>query len=196
MPHSNDPDIICFKHCGNDIFMFSVPNRCPLCNGNLEQCREFLPFTLPYPFISATESPCSVILRPSRGDFLRDFHNRINLHIALTDSRGSIVEFDSPGLMYTASKNVDKSLWKQCLLIAKVPESWFGEWDRQIYHVARERGWDQMKYDEQTLNCYSFVLDFVRLLRYDSLTANDSFFAAMSSVQSTFYRKLFSQLNT
>ncbi|XP_062705167.1 MKRN2 opposite strand protein [Aedes albopictus] len=175
MTHNRDPDVVCFKHCGRKIFVFAVPSYCPVCGLPLTQSNEVLPFTLPYPFINATQSPCSVILCSSRGDFLSNFRNSVNLHIALTDSIGSIVEFDSPGLLWTPAREVDKAQWGQCLLVMQVPEAWFSEWDRMLRMVIDEEGWKRRQYDEELLNCYSFVLDFLRYLKYEdfSLFVND-----------------------
>lgn len=122
--------------------------------------------SLPPIFVNATQTPCAVILRPSTGDFWSDFHNTTNLHIALTDADGSIVEFDQPGLTRTVARRVDRSRWGQCLLILQVPESWQYEWEQQLHHVVEDRGWRQRKYDEDRLNCFSFVLEFLRFLRY------------------------------
>lgn len=129
--------------------------------------KPFVPIRLPYPFVNAMQSPCSVVLRSSCGDFLSNFQNSTNLHIALTDSCGSIVEFDSPGLLWTLSKQVDKAQWRQCLLIIQVPESWYNEWDQTLRDVIERGDWRRRKYDEDRMNCYSFVLDFLRLLKYE-----------------------------
>ncbi|XP_055547174.1 MKRN2 opposite strand protein [Wyeomyia smithii] len=167
MSVDDEPHIICFKHCSNHVFVLKVPIRCPLCNQPLEQCEKFLPFSLPYPFSNASQSPCSVVLRPAVGDFLSDFHNNTNLHIALTDSQGAIVEFDSPGLLRT--RNADRKLWGQCLLILSVPEAWFYHWDSTIQRLIEEQGWQHRIYDDEKLNCYSFVLAFLRLLLYEPI---------------------------
>uniref|UniRef100_A0A8D8B9C6 MKRN2 opposite strand protein n=1 Tax=Culex pipiens TaxID=7175 RepID=A0A8D8B9C6_CULPI len=166
MPPDIDPDIICFKHCKSNIFTFSVPNNCPKCNQPLTEAENLCPFALPPIFVNATQTPCAVILRPSTGDFWSDFHNTTNLHIALTDADGSIVEFDQPGLTRTVARRVDRSRWGQCLLILQVPESWQYEWEQQLQHVVEDRGWRHRKYDEDRLNCFSFVLEFLRFLRY------------------------------
>ncbi|XP_058452912.1 MKRN2 opposite strand protein [Malaya genurostris] len=158
--------VICFRHCRKNVFVFSVPIRCPLCNQILEHCKDILPFALPHPFVNATQTPCSVVLRPSRGDFLRDFQNSINLHIALTDSKGSIVEFDASGLICTKAKQVDKSLWGQCLVVADVPDSWFYHWDCTLLRMITEQGWNERIYDADDVNCYNFVLKFLQLLKY------------------------------
>lgn len=125
--------------------------------------------------MNGTQSPCSVVLRSSRGDFLSNFKNSTNLHIALTDSCGSIVEFDRPGLLWTLSKQVDKAQWKQCLLIMQVPEAWYAEWDRTLRKIIDQEGWRRRQYNEEHVNCYSFVLDFLRYLQYEhfSLYVND-----------------------
>ncbi|XP_053695295.1 MKRN2 opposite strand protein [Sabethes cyaneus] len=171
MSPDDEPHVICFKHCRNHIFVLKVPVQCPLCNHPLEQCKNLLPFGLPYPFVVANQSPCSVVLRPSVGDFLSDFHNNVDLHIAVTDSQGAIVEFDSPGLLRTANRSVDRKLWGQSLVIVTVPDAWFHHWDTTIVRVIEEQGWKRRIYDSDKLNCYSFVLAFLRLLLYEPIAA-------------------------
>lgn len=135
------------------------------CTLNLSE--DFPSIRLPYPFVNATQCPCSVVLRSSHGDFLSNFQNSVNLHIALTDSCGSIVEFDSPGLLWTPARNVDKAQWRQCVLIMQVPEAWYAEWDQTLRNVIDQEGWRRKQYDEDHVNCYSFVLDFLRHLQYE-----------------------------
>ena len=46
----------------------------------------------------AQDHPCSIVIKPTKGDFLHDYQNRNNLHIGLTNSKGFVVEYDSQGL--------------------------------------------------------------------------------------------------
>lgn len=67
-----DPGIICFQHCGSKIFCLSLPKNCPACKQKLDEAEFKLPpFRLPYPFIKPHQHPCSIILRPTTGDFLK-----------------------------------------------------------------------------------------------------------------------------
>jgi hypothetical protein len=71
---NNDPGILCFKHCKGKIFSFSLPEKCPICNQKLLNDKNhsgILPFRIPYPFVRGTQQKCSVILKPTVGDFLK-----------------------------------------------------------------------------------------------------------------------------
>ena len=46
------------------------------------------------------------------GNFLVDYTNRSNLHIAITDSQGEVVEFDESGVRKDRTEN-----WNQCLVV-------------------------------------------------------------------------------
>ena len=43
----------------------------------------------------ASDHPCSVVIKPTKGDFLVDYQNRNNLHIGVTNSKGLVIEYDS-----------------------------------------------------------------------------------------------------
>jgi Domain of unknown function (DUF4796) len=85
-----DPGLLCFKHCQSDIFALLIPNRCPECDTDLSKCSSITPFRynynlcttfhdelidffvrIPFPFRRASQYPCSVVLKPTKGDFLR-----------------------------------------------------------------------------------------------------------------------------
>lgn len=68
----SDPGIVCFQHCGPKIFCHMLPNCCPACHLDLSTATfELLPFRLPYPFVKPHQHPCSIILRPTIGDFMK-----------------------------------------------------------------------------------------------------------------------------
>ena len=46
------------------------------------------------------------------GSFLADYYNKSNLHIAVTDSEGEVLEYDSRGVTRGSLS------WGQCLVIA------------------------------------------------------------------------------
>ena len=46
------------------------------------------------------------------GNFLVDYTNRSNLHIAITDSQGEVVEFDESGVRKDRTED-----WNQCLVV-------------------------------------------------------------------------------
>lgn len=67
-----DPGILCFQHCCRKIFCFQLPNICPECGTNLQVAQfQLLPFRVPYPFVRANQHPCTVIIKPTTGDFLK-----------------------------------------------------------------------------------------------------------------------------
>lgn len=54
------------------IFCLELPEHCPTCGtpvmtGDLQHP----PVQVPYPFINSSRAPCSVVIRPTDGDFLQ-----------------------------------------------------------------------------------------------------------------------------
>uniref|UniRef100_A0A1B0ABE8 MKRN2 opposite strand protein n=1 Tax=Glossina pallidipes TaxID=7398 RepID=A0A1B0ABE8_GLOPL len=128
-----------------------------------------LPFRLPYPFIRASQYPCAIILRPTIGDFLNDYNNSTDLHIAVTTSTGCVVEFDRYGLRRHRIDNLSE--WWQCLLVGDVPEPWYDYWDQILLQVCQQPDkWTVSHYHEEQHNCYTFVLTFLQALGYDKLS--------------------------
>ena len=71
---SADPGILCFQHCNpkSKVFCLELPDYCPQCDSPMS-CVELKipPFCVPYPFTCAKRTQCSVIIRPTDGDFLQ-----------------------------------------------------------------------------------------------------------------------------
>jgi len=129
-----------------------------------------MPFRLPYPFVKATQTQAAVILRPTSGDFLNDYNNNTDLHIAVTTSQGMIVEFDSHGLR-THDVNVEtKKSWRQCLVVETIPEAWHEFWDEVLIKTSELPAWTAESYDKDTHNCYSFVLTFLQTVGFGDLS--------------------------
>ncbi|XP_019893230.1 uncharacterized protein LOC101900797 [Musca domestica] len=142
-------------------------------NSNDSICRimdsRLLPFRLPYPFVRANQYPCAIVLRPTTGDFLNDYNNTTDLHIAVTTSTGCVVEFDRHGLRRHRTANM--SDWWQCLLVGDVPEPWYDYWDQVLFEVCQQPDkWTVSHYHEDKHNCYTFVLTFLQALTYDKLS--------------------------
>lgn len=67
-----DPGIICFQHCYAKVFCVSLPNKCCYCRNELSETQfKLMPFRLPFPFVQASQHRCSVVIRPTTGDFLK-----------------------------------------------------------------------------------------------------------------------------
>ncbi|XP_017022119.1 MKRN2 opposite strand protein [Drosophila kikkawai] len=129
-----------------------------------------LPFRLPYPFVRATQHPCAIVLRPSTGDFLNDYSNATDLHIAVTTSGGDIVEFDRIGLR-RHRRDDNPPEWRQSLLVGDVPEPWHDFWDEVLQQIcAQTVRWSIASYAEETHNCYAFVLAFLQALGHAPLS--------------------------
>ncbi|XP_061400979.1 uncharacterized protein LOC133336716 [Musca vetustissima] len=142
---TSDPGILCFHHCNVKVFCFTLPHICPQCktaldthpsvdqdsdddeNSNDSVCHIMnsllLPFCLPYQFMRANQYPCAIVLRLTAGDFLNDYNDTTDLHIAVTTSTGCVVEFDRHGLRRHRTANMTD--WWQCLLVGDVPEPWY-----------------------------------------------------------------------
>ncbi len=73
MEMENEP-ILCFQHCekGTNITCLRVPEVCPLCHRQIEFTpMEIPPFRIPSPFISCRDKPCSLLIKPTMGSFLK-----------------------------------------------------------------------------------------------------------------------------
>lgn len=171
----NDPGIICFQHCKSKVFSIKLLAKCPECQTELnsDDAYKMMPFRLPYPFIKPHQYPCSIILRPTVGDFLNDYFNAMNLHIGLTTSNGTIIEFDQSGLHKTLSNQSDTSHWSQSLVVETVSEPWHEHWDSVLLEMEKTKDtkWTSTAYHEDSFNCYTFVLDFLQNLNYGTLSA-------------------------
>lgn len=119
----------------------------------------------------------------------------MDLHIGVTTSTGTIVEFDKNGL------RKHRGGWGQCLLLDQVPTPWTEHWDDTLYQVCKQKCWSPRNYDEEAHNCYTFVLTFLKSLNYGSLSkaaANKNMFCEKFIVPRTtsagkyisLYRKL------
>ncbi|KAG5670220.1 hypothetical protein PVAND_000498 [Polypedilum vanderplanki] len=168
----SDPGILCVQHCSAKIFSFQLPESCPLCNKKILNGNNnfgLLPFRLPYPFVRASQTQAAVILRPTNGDFLNDYNNKTDLHIALTTSQGIIVEFDRHGLKRHLTRD-GKSLWEQSLVVESVSEAWWHHWDEILAKMCKQGNWTEAAYKKDTHNCYTFVLTFLQALGYGELS--------------------------
>lgn len=158
------PSIICFKHCSSEsIICKQVPTVCPLCQ---KSTTTFIlePFQIPFPFTKATENPTSIVIRPSSGDFLNNFNTNSDLHIGIVNSTCHIFEFDKRGL----TKN-DFTKWTNCFALKLVPSSWELHWDETLETTCQSLKWQSHNYDDKLMNCFNFVIEFLRLLKYESV---------------------------
>lgn len=167
------PHIICFEHCEKKVFSsLCLPRQCPTCSTDLLDCDlKIPPFVVPSPFKRAQDHPCSIVVKPTKGDFLNDYINKSNLHIALTNSAGFVVEFDQEGV------HRDRTLeWNQCLVInlqeadpmgADIVQDpdWGEYWDLCLDTVLSSTSWTRDNYNEADNNCFAFVLDFLTTLK-------------------------------
>lgn len=165
-----DPGILCFQHCGPKIFCFKFPRVCPNCNKELIEANfNGLPFRIPCPFVTASQHPCSIVMKPTAGDFLNDYFNSMNLHIGVTTSQGIVVEFDKNGL------HQGNTFWNECLVLDGVSKPWSDHWDSTLRQIcASNETWTAQKYDEESFNCYNFVLAFLCELKHSKLSQTAS----------------------
>ncbi|KAF4530158.1 hypothetical protein B566_EDAN001415 [Ephemera danica] len=166
---NQDPGILCVNHsCGAAVFGFSCPTECPSCHKNLSDSTDY-PFRIPYPFIRASQSPCSVVLKPTRGDFLKCYRSTDDLHIGVTSSTGVVYAYDEHGL----GTDDESCSWSQCLAVptyktALQLQSVTEPWDTTLEHFKADTvSWNAERYREDGLNCYSFVLAFLRTLNIE-----------------------------
>ena len=112
------------------------------------------------------------------GSFLEDYNNKSNLHIAVTDSQGEVVEFDQSGLRRDRSEH-----WQQCLVVnlaetdptvadmVRDPD-WGEYWDLCLEQTL-SLDWSKASYHSEDNNCFTFVLTFLRMLNQHPFTGTD-----------------------
>ncbi|KAK8397352.1 hypothetical protein O3P69_004810 [Scylla paramamosain] len=126
------------------------------------------PSESPIPFVRASQAPCCLVIKPTRGDFLHDYRSSQDLHIGVTDSEGQVYEYDCEGLHndYTAS-------WTQALAVPIIRDPtapdrldavWKEYWNFSLHTLAEDSAWTSERYSEDSHNCYSFVLAFLQAL--------------------------------
>ncbi|KAK7476114.1 hypothetical protein BaRGS_00032668 [Batillaria attramentaria] len=162
------PDLKCFQHCdrSTNILCCVVPIACPICQQDTSTTpMRIPPYILPSPFVASSVAPCSLVLKPTTGDFIRDYTSTANLHIGITDTRGRCYDFDEEGLHVG-------NTWPHCLA---VPVTTSGAtspaWDQHLTAFADPFRWNPQRYDEADCNCFDFVLQF---LHYMGLQGNFS----------------------
>ena len=172
--------IFSFKHCGCNFYFLDLPSSCPECQVQLNECQfEIPPVNLPSPFSRAQDNPCSIVLKPNRanGDFLTDYRNGDNLHVALTDSGGIVTEYDQTGIHRDRTEQ-----WNRCIVVnfqrhesadldVLCDPDWGDYWDWCIATTVRTNVWTTETYDEEDHNCFSFVLACIRALKQDPFSA-------------------------
>jgi len=136
------------------------------------------PFRLPSPFTTATQAPYSLLIKPTVGSFLVDYHNGHDLHVGWSDSQGHVYEFSEGGVQC-----VQRSEWTQCLSVplssiisglqhgsaGLLPEGsstddtlYRQHWDSVLQHSLTQPQWQMQQYLENTHNCYTYVLSVVK----------------------------------
>ena len=72
-----DPQLLCFQHCRPEtrLFCLEVPDACPVCGLDIRTDSQddmlTKAFPVPCPFVSASDAKSSILIRPTKGDFLQ-----------------------------------------------------------------------------------------------------------------------------
>lgn len=117
------------------------------------------PFRLPSPLTKAKQNPFSVVVKPTIGNFLKDYQNSSNLHIGLTNSKGIVYDFDEHGI------HVGSSSWNLCVtatLIQNITQQTLNVWDNLLNQFSQQVDWSPQRYDEEQHNCFTFVMEFFK----------------------------------
>ncbi|EDO45044.1 predicted protein [Nematostella vectensis] len=163
--------LMCMQHCSSDSYLIftTFPRSCEVCGSVLENCRlRVPPFRLPNPFVASRCVPRSVLIRPTRGDFLSDYQNGDNLHIGISDENGSVYHYDERGA------NIDTCGWDQCVVVEIQNRSHIEDKWREILHSSQLSDlWTSERYDETSHNCYDYVLNVIRQLLFVTAPKQD-----------------------
>ncbi|XP_055460194.1 MKRN2 opposite strand protein [Psammomys obesus] len=154
--------LIKFRHCERSIYSFSVPQCCPLCQGEVGSTRiEDAPISISDPFSNGHQEKCSFLLKPTRGTFLRDYDGRSDLHVGVTNTLGVVYNYNAHGVQR------DSAGWERSLSVPLVQPSMFGlmdQWDKYLEDFSASPAWLPHRYDENHHNCSSFALTFINLV--------------------------------
>lgn len=148
-----------FQHCKKDIDLvcFNLPVRCPLCGQSTSITESRIPpYVLPSPITSSQTSPRSIVLKPTDGDFLRNYDKACNLHIGITNNQGQVFDFDENGLKVSSE-------WHSCLTVSDLGRP--DEWDSALQYICSLSLWTPCRYNEISWNCFDFALNFLNLLK-------------------------------
>ncbi|XP_018026320.1 uncharacterized protein LOC108681759 [Hyalella azteca] len=167
-----DPGLVCYSHCSKGLLIAAqLPNVCLHCNSPLHTAASLqdTPYRLPFPFRRASQSPCTLVIKPTRGDFLHDYESGDDLHIGITDSEGCVHAFGGDGLQSETSNSFDGCLVVNILEDPDDPV-WQEYWNTALSSTISSHDWSEQSYDESTYNCYSFVIEFLRTLEPPALS--------------------------
>ncbi|XP_030063488.1 MKRN2 opposite strand protein [Microcaecilia unicolor] len=155
--------LVKFKHCGKEIFSYSLPQNCPICgqpavsSSNLKDA----PVTIPSPFVNGHKASCSFLVKPTEGTFLRDYDGNSDLHVGVTNTTGTVYHYNQTGI------HRDDVGWEQCVCIPLIQPSTYGlinQWDRYLDERCASEAWLPCRYEEHCHNCYTFALAFVNYI--------------------------------
>ncbi|XP_076423761.1 MKRN2 opposite strand protein isoform X3 [Peromyscus maniculatus bairdii] len=157
--------LIKFRHCERSIYSFSVPQCCPLCQGDVGSTRiEDAPISISDPFSNGHQEKCSFLLKPTRGTFLREYDGKSDLHVGLTNTRGEhCLHFSSvrkPRVVYNYNAHGiqrDEAGWEQSLSVPLVQPSMFGlmdQWDKYLEDFSASPAWLPHRVSLHNLSCH------------------------------------------
>ncbi|XP_076755150.1 MKRN2 opposite strand protein-like [Xylocopa sonorina] len=162
---TSESNILCFRHCcSRSMFCKSIPKICPICQSCIVDYK-IEPFLVPYPYTNAIYEENSIVIRPSQGNFLNDYHITDDLHIGITNSQGIVFEYDKEGLVIN-----DCSKWTKCIAIRLIPSSWDNHWNETLTIMLKDPKWRSDNYNESLMNCFNFVIEFLNNLKYTNLS--------------------------
>ncbi|KAG9353027.1 hypothetical protein JZ751_017603 [Albula glossodonta] len=143
-----EKSVIKFSHCNKDIYCFFVPEECPECSVSFSGRRlEDAPVSIPNPFSDGHKNPCSFLVAPTEGTFLKDFEGDSDLHTGITDTKGVVYNYTKTGV------RKDSVGWEKCISVPLVQPDMYSlidQWDRYLDN-----------FDEEKHNCYSYSLAFI-----------------------------------
>ncbi|KAL3891616.1 hypothetical protein ACJMK2_003871 [Sinanodonta woodiana] len=164
-----DEDIRCFQHCQREvnILCFRVPDFCPICKADVRKSASRIPpYLITSPFTNAAQTQYSVVIKPTIGTFLRDYTNQSNLHVGVTDSHGTVYDYDEDGV------NINSQGWEKCVVLEltqHISGEFMKRWDEKLLGFSQHSDWTKYRYDESSWNCFDFVIQFLQALGMDQV---------------------------
>ncbi|KAK4015355.1 hypothetical protein OUZ56_030336 [Daphnia magna] len=157
MSTSSD-SLLCFQHCEKvNIFCFMVPYNCPICRSDLSGTDMAIPpFRIPNP-LTCEPNNFSLVIKPTFGSFIRDFKRGDLLHIALSNSKSMIFEFNENGISSSSASSHLNWTNFLCISLSALPYR-FEDLDEILETTKVMDIWAAERYDDLHNNCFDYVI--------------------------------------
>ncbi|KRZ95374.1 Uncharacterized protein T08_13601 [Trichinella sp. T8] len=162
IPHS----MTCHLLCGKIFMNFTKNKSCPSCHATVNTENSF---TVRKPFVDAQSAPCSILIKPTCGNFLQDYKPGSDLHIGISDNSGNVLSYSKLGL------TEETYGWNLALSVInnKQTNTDVEQWSLKLNQLCQDySSWTRENYNSENFNCFDFVSTFLQRLKNVPFSTN------------------------